>query len=114
MRQQDSYQGGEVSTAGPFTAPGRRVPSGRYAFPYGPYRRHGQRQVFAQTDEKNGFGCAVTDHNEVSGALAACRERDDLLVIPGIEISTCVGPHILVYFYDPHDLDDFFQEIYQG
>ena len=58
---------------------------------------------------ESGMGCAVTDHNEVSGALAACSERDDLLVIPGIEISACDGPHILVYFYDPHDLDDFFQ-----
>jgi hypothetical protein len=59
--------------------------------------------------KKTGFGCAVTDHNEVSGALAACSERNGLLVIPGIEISACDGPHILVYFYDPHDLDDFFQ-----
>jgi hypothetical protein len=57
---------------------------------------------------KHGAGCAVTDHNEVSGALAACRERDDLLVIPGIEISTVDGPHILVYFYSPRDLEDFF------
>jgi predicted metal-dependent phosphoesterase TrpH len=58
---------------------------------------------------KSGMGCAVTDHNEVSGALAACRERDELLIIPGIEISASDGPHILVYFYDPRDLDDFFQ-----
>jgi PHP-associated len=57
----------------------------------------------------SGMGCAVTDHNEVSGALAACKDRDDLLVIPGIEVSTCDGPHILVYFYDPRDLNDFFQ-----
>ncbi|MCK9630868.1 MAG: histidinol phosphatase [Methanoregula sp.] len=57
---------------------------------------------------KHGAGCAVTDHNEVSGALAACRERDGLLVIPGIEISTSDGPHILVYFSSPGDLEDFF------
>ncbi len=57
---------------------------------------------------KNGAGCAVTDHNEISGALAECRDRDDLLVIPGIEISTSDGPHILMYFYSPRDLDDFF------
>nr|WP_321353221.1 PHP-associated domain-containing protein [uncultured Methanoregula sp.] len=61
-----------------------------------------------RTIRKNGAGCAVTDHNEISGALAACRERSDLLVIPGIEISTCDGPHILVYFYSPRDLEDFF------
>lgn len=57
---------------------------------------------------RTGCGCAVTDHNEISGAIAACRERDGLLVIPGIEISTADGPHILVYFYSPGDLDDFF------
>lgn len=57
---------------------------------------------------KNGHGCAVTDHNEVAGAVIACRERDGLLVIPGIEISTCDGPHILLYFYSSGDLADFF------
>ncbi|MFA4877793.1 MAG: PHP-associated domain-containing protein [Methanoregula sp.] len=57
---------------------------------------------------KNGAGCAVTDHNEVSGALAACREGAGELIIPGIEISSSDGPHILVYFYSPGDLEDFF------
>jgi hypothetical protein len=61
-----------------------------------------------RTIRKNGAGCAVTDHNEISGALAACKERSDLLIIPGIEISTSDGPHILVYFYSPRDLEDFF------
>jgi len=58
--------------------------------------------------KKTGNGCAVTDHNEVSGACAACKDRKDLLVIPGIEISSSDGPHILVYFYSPNDLNDFF------
>lgn len=59
---------------------------------------------------KHGSGCAVTDHNEVSGALAACREAGagSHTVIPGIEISTADGPHILLYFYSPGDLADFF------
>ena len=57
---------------------------------------------------KTSIGCAITDHNEISGALAACRERDDLLLIPGIEISTSDGPHILVYFYSPRDIEDFY------
>lgn len=58
---------------------------------------------------KSGTGCAVTDHNEVSGALAASTDREDLLVIPGIEVSTADGPHILLYFYSPRDLADFFE-----
>jgi len=60
--------------------------------------------------KKSGIGCAITDHNEISGALSACRGRDDLLVIPGIEVSSCDGPHILVYFYTSRDLDNFFQQ----
>jgi len=60
--------------------------------------------------KKTGIGCAVTDHNEISGALSAVSEGPGLLVIPGIEISTCDGPHILVYFYSPSDLEDFFQK----
>ncbi|MDD1670147.1 MAG: hypothetical protein LUQ67_02345, partial [Methanomicrobiales archaeon] len=55
-----------------------------------------------------GMGCAVTDHNEISGALAACRERGDLPVIPGIEISAIDGPHILLWFYSARDLEDYF------
>lgn len=55
-----------------------------------------------------GTGCAVTDHNEISGALSAYAQRESLLVIPGIEISAADGPHILVYFYSPRDLEDFF------
>lgn len=58
--------------------------------------------------KNTGTGCAITDHNEISGALSACTEREQLLVIPGIEISTCDGPHILVYFYSPRDLEEFF------
>ncbi|MDD1667941.1 MAG: hypothetical protein LUO96_05685 [Methanomicrobiales archaeon] len=57
----------------------------------------------------HGIGCAVTDHNEISGAVQACRERRDLSVIPGIEVSASDGPHILLYFYHVGDLEDFFR-----
>jgi PHP-associated len=56
-----------------------------------------------------GIGCAVTDHNEVSGAVHACRERGDLPVIPGIEVSAMDGPHLLLWFSSPRDLEDYFQ-----
>jgi predicted metal-dependent phosphoesterase TrpH len=56
-----------------------------------------------------GIGCAVTDHNEISGALQACRERGDLPVVPGIEISAMDGPHLLLWFYSARDLEDYFQ-----
>jgi hypothetical protein len=56
-----------------------------------------------------GIGLAVTDHNEVSGSLAAVREAAGLLIIPAIEVSALDGPHILMYFYTPGDLRDFYQ-----
>jgi hypothetical protein len=55
-----------------------------------------------------GIGLAITDHNEVSGSLSAVRQGKDLMIIPGIEVSALDGPHILVYFYSPADLSDFF------
>lgn len=58
--------------------------------------------------EKEGFGVAVTDHNVISGSLKAFAEKEHGIVIPGIEISAADGPHILVYFYSPHDLEDFY------
>jgi hypothetical protein len=55
-----------------------------------------------------GMGCAITDHNEISGAVQACREGRGQLVIPGIEVSASDGPHLLIYFSGPQDLEDFF------
>ena len=55
-----------------------------------------------------GIGCAITDHNEISGALHACQEREDLAIIPGIEVSAVDGPHLLLWFYSPRDLEDYF------
>jgi hypothetical protein len=56
-----------------------------------------------------GIGCAITDHNEISGAVHACQERGDLPIIPGIEISAVDGPHLLLWFYSAGDLEDYFQ-----
>jgi hypothetical protein len=55
-----------------------------------------------------GIGLAVTDHNVISGSLAAVKEAPDLLLIPGIEVSAFDGPHILVYFYSTADLRHFY------
>jgi predicted metal-dependent phosphoesterase TrpH len=55
-----------------------------------------------------GMGVAVTDHNEIQGALEACDGARDVLVIPGVELNTREGPHILLYFPTPEDLEEFF------
>ena len=57
---------------------------------------------------KEGFGVAVTDHNEISGSLRAYADRGEVMVVPGIEISAADGPHILAYFYSPLDLKEFY------
>ncbi|MDD1746971.1 MAG: PHP domain-containing protein, partial [Methanomassiliicoccales archaeon] len=57
---------------------------------------------------QDGFGLAVTDHNEISGSLKAFAEARGTIVIPGIEVSAADGPHILAYFHSPRDLEDFY------
>ena len=55
-----------------------------------------------------GASFAVTDHNAVSGTVAAAREADPgQIVVPGIEVSASEGPHLLLYFYTVDDLVDF-------
>jgi len=58
----------------------------------------------------NQIGVAITDHNEIRGVLEAVAYHEDLLIIPGIELETLEGPHLLMYFYTPGDLQDFFQK----
>ena len=55
-----------------------------------------------------GVSFSVTDHNAVSGAVAAVREAgSDQFVVPGIEVSASEGPHLLLYFYTLDDLVDY-------
>ena len=54
------------------------------------------------------IGIAVTDHNDIRGAVELDR-YDSLLSIPGIEITSKEGTHILVYFYDIKELKSFYQ-----
>jgi len=61
-----------------------------------------------------GIGVAVTDHMEIRGAVEACCHPRDVLVIPGIELNSLEGPHILLYFYSPDDLEDFFSTRIRG
>ncbi len=55
-----------------------------------------------------GIGIAVTDHNDIRGAVELHRHKN-ILSIPGIEITSCEGTHILVYFYDIKSLKTFYQ-----
>lgn len=56
-----------------------------------------------------GIGVAITDHNTISGYQEALSFADDVLLIPGMEVSAADGPHILLYFYRPRDMCDFYR-----
>lgn len=56
---------------------------------------------------KLGIGIAITDHNEIIGALEI-DAYDDIFSIPGIEITAAEGSHLLVYFYDTKELQKFY------
>lgn len=66
-------------------------------------------QTLLKKARKKGFGIAVTDHNHIKGALDAYYARK-ILVIPGIEISTFDGPHILCYFYNISEIVEFYEK----
>ena len=55
-----------------------------------------------------GIGFSIVDHNEVTGSLKAIENAESVLVVPGIEITSVEGVHLLAYFYEAQDLADFF------
>ena len=66
-------------------------------------------QVLRVCGQKN-IGVAITDHNSIKGVLEASRKKEDLLLIPGVEVTAKEGCHILFYFNKLGELKDFFCE----
>lgn len=56
-----------------------------------------------------GIGVAITDHNEIRGAVEIDQYKD-ILSVPGIEVTSKEGTHILVYFYDIDSLKTFYKD----
>lgn len=56
---------------------------------------------------KRGIGVAITDHNLIDTLRKIDLKKTDVMIIPGMEVSTTDGPHVLVYFYEMKDLEDF-------
>jgi predicted metal-dependent phosphoesterase TrpH len=54
-----------------------------------------------------GIGIAVTDHNSIHGAVEIDRFKN-VFSIPGIELTSYEGTHLLVYFYDIKSLLRFY------
>jgi predicted metal-dependent phosphoesterase TrpH len=56
-----------------------------------------------------GIGVAITDHNAIQGAVEI-DTYDNVLSIPGIEVTSFEGTHLLVYFYDIENLCRFYDQ----
>jgi len=65
-------------------------------------------EAIAKKARELGIGVAITDHNEIAGALEMERQKG-ILSIPGIEVTSSEGTHILVYFYDADSLRKFYR-----
>ncbi len=66
-------------------------------------------QTLLKKANKKGFGIAVTDHNSIKGALDAYYAKGSF-VVPGIELNTYDGPHVLCYFYNVNELVEFYEK----
>ena len=55
-----------------------------------------------------GIGIAITDHNEIQGAVEIDRYPGSFN-IPGIEITSREGTHLLIYFYEIKSLKKFYE-----
>jgi len=56
---------------------------------------------------KLGIGVAITDHNDIRGAVEIEKYKH-VLSIPGIEITSREGSHLLIYFYEINQLKKFY------
>lgn len=56
-----------------------------------------------------GIGIAITDHNEIKGAVEIDKHTE-ILNIPGIEVTSREGTHLLIYFYDIKSLKKFYRK----
>jgi len=65
---------------------------------------------------KKGIGVSITDHNEAKGCLRAMRlaktlnPKFNVPVLPGIECTSSEGIHLLFYFYDGKELEEFYKK----
>ncbi len=70
---------------------------------------HNSIEAIAQKASELGIGIAVTDHNEIRGAVEIAQYHD-ILSIPGIEMTSSEGTHILIYFYQLDQLEAFYHD----
>jgi len=70
---------------------------------------HNTIPQICETARRLAIGLAITDHNEIRGALELSAQSD-ILCIPGIEVTSVEGSHVLIYFYAATDLERFYRK----
>jgi predicted metal-dependent phosphoesterase TrpH len=70
---------------------------------------HASIEDIAQRAMELGIGIAVTDHNAIHGAVEIDRFKS-VFSIPGIELTSYEGTHLLVYFYEIKSLLRFYSQ----
>lgn len=68
---------------------------------------HASIEAIARRAVELGIGIAVTDHNSIHGAVEIDRFKN-VFSIPGIELTSYEGTHLLVYFYEIKSLMRFY------
>lgn len=63
----------------------------------------------AQKAVELGIGVAITDHNDIRGAVEL-NTRPEVFSIPGMEVTSVEGTHLLVYFAEIETLIRFFED----
>ncbi len=66
-------------------------------------------EAIARKAHDLGIGIAVTDHNEIRGAVEIDGYRG-IFSIPGIEMTSREGTHVLIYFYHIETLEVFYND----
>jgi predicted metal-dependent phosphoesterase TrpH len=70
---------------------------------------HNTVEAIARKAHDLGIGIAITDHNEIRGAVEI-DQFSDIFSIPGIEMTSKEGTHILIYFYSIDNLEAFYND----
>jgi hypothetical protein len=60
---------------------------------------------------KLGIGISITDHNSILGAQEALElSQGEVVIIPAIEVTTRERKDLIIYFYSPVEMTDFYNE----
>ncbi len=71
-------------------------------------------EMILRKAKRFGFGVAITDHNRIDAAVAAFKNKYTVLAVPGIEVSTKEGNHVLIYFHDADESKRFYANEIKG